>query len=608
MYYSRGQETFFSRALWFIKSGSLLLILSTVLGLAIFCSLVVFLSSHDFLNTQKEIIAISKRLFAQEGLFQLPKIVDWFFHLTKLNLMKHKFELRSFAFLSIASGFLFFSLAFIFFYRKGATLTGERIKRGVRLISPFTFNREYGKIISNEIAELRRGVPIGMGSKYKANSFWGKPFSFSRGGLRVPEFALYRHVATVGATGVGKSTVIKWYLDYCRKNVEKIIIPDVNGEYTSEFFRQGDVVLSLYDKRSRYWSFETESEVNPSEFAKYLIPSQDDKNAFWWKGARQVLTHLLEKYKSAEQIWKAINQEGDDLVSSLDGLARKIAGKEGSPQAAGIAGSTLLDLGFLRHLNYWADILGATEPFSIFNWTQDKEPSWVFLVYSDSDREATMPLLKVWLNTAILGLLKRDLTKEYTPLNFVIDELTSLGKLELLPLALERSRKYRGKVFLGYQSEHQLMSLYGRETGSSIKANTGTKIIFRVSEPTEAREHSDLLGRQEVLKRQVGETFDALKHRENFSEHESIKSVVLDSEIQNLSDGEFFIKSLNVNPCRDATKKWISNYITKPHQAFHEYPKKIRLEDPQKRTDDIRRDEPVLSVPFHVKAPDLPLS
>lgn len=64
----------------------------------------------------------------------------------------------------------------------------------------------------------------------------------------------------------------------------------------------------------------------------------------------------------------------------------------------------------------------------------------------------------------------------------------------------------------------------------------------------------------------------ALKHRDSFSEHEKVKNVVLESEIQNLRDGEFYMKSLNVNPCKDFTKKWSSKHMIEAHQHFHGYP------------------------------------
>ena len=363
----------------------------------------------------------------------------------------------------------------------------------------------------------------------------------------------------VGSTGVGKSTLIKSYLEYCRSNGEKVIIPDVNGEYASEFFREGDIILSLFDKKTSYWNFAAEKDVHASEFAKFLVPSGDERNAFWWKGARQVVTQLLSKTESPEDLWRRINSEADDLSSVLTGLARKITGKEGSPQAAGVTGSSLLDLGFLEYLNRWPKERGMTEAFSLYAWSQNSARNWIFLTFADTDKELMSPLLKLWLNTVILGLLRRR-DPSLPPLNLVIDELNTLGKIEFLPTALERARKYRGKVILGYQSESQLLNLYGKEAGQSIKANTGSKFVFRSPEAQEAKELSDYLGRQEVGQKNVGTSYGSenCNDRESINEHDALRNIVLDSEIRDLADGHYYLKSLNINPVKSriVKKRW----------------------------------------------------
>jgi type IV secretory pathway TraG/TraD family ATPase VirD4 len=155
-------------------------------------------------------------------------------------------------------------------------------------------------------------------------------------------------------------------------------------------------------------------------------------------------------------------------------------------------------------------------------------------------------------------LRRRDDT--LPPLNLVIDELNTLGKIEFLPTALERARKYRGKVILGYQSESQLMNLYGKDAGQSIKANTGTKFVFRSPEQQEAKELSDYLGRQEVGQKNVGTSYGSENYndRESINEHDALRNIVLDSEIRDLPDGHFYLKSLNINPVKSriVKKRW----------------------------------------------------
>ncbi len=172
-----------------------------------------------------------------------------------------------------------------------------------------------------------------------------------------------------------------------------------------------------------------------------------------------------------------------------------------------------------------------TEAFSLYDWSQNESSGWVFLTFADTDKELMSPLLKLWINTAILGLLRRR-NDSLPALNIVIDELNTIGKIEFLPTALERARKYRGKVVLGYQSESQLSNLYGKKRGQAIKANTGTKFIFRSPEPHEAKELSDYLGRQEVSQKNIGTSYGSENYndRESINEHDALRNIVLDSE------------------------------------------------------------------------------
>ena len=274
-------------------------------------------------------------------------------------------------------------------------------RRGSELITPKEFNREYKALIAQELREIRRDNRSSRAvSTVSFADFLGVPFDCSADGLRLPSYVLHRHCAMIGTTGVGKSTLIKWYLDYCRMNREKVIIPDVNGEYAAEFFRPGDTVLSLFDTSSAFWTFESES-IDSAEFAKFLVPTGDEHGKFWWKGARQVVSQLLDAFKDPKALWAILNDETSDISANLTGLARKIAGKEGTTQAAGITGTSILIL-----VSDPLERLGGKQrqhhPFPIYDWTQD-DSRW------GSSRLATQTrryqsAVQLWINTAITGL------------------------------------------------------------------------------------------------------------------------------------------------------------------------------------------------------------
>ncbi len=560
--YVRGQETFTQKVNSSIRNFVGLLFFSVIFIAILFCVLAYARVPTSFWLAEKFMFKEGMSYVKRNGPIHFPDAVAAFIKFSQNNLEKSQQIFLENLYWSFGIGILLFIGLFAFFISRGRAIRGSDYRRGSVLIEPKEFNREYRRLIKDEMKEIRCDNRSLFGSKGPSfKDFWGVPFICSADDIKIPSFVLLRHCAMIGTTGVGKSTLIKWYLEYCRENGEKVIIPDINGEYAAEFFREGDTILSLFDANTAYWDFKSEN-IDPTEFAKFLVPSGDEHGKFWWKGARQVVGQLLEAFKDPKDLWETLNNEKSDISDHLTGLARKIAGKEGTSQAAGITGTSLLDFGFLRFLNKWPESKGNTTPFSIYDWTQNDSPNWVFITFSDTDKEIINPLFKLWINTAITGLLKR--TKSTVPLNIIIDELATLGKIELLPTALERGRKYGGKVILGYQSENQLLDVYGKDSAGSIKANTGSKFIFRCPEPHEAKELSDFLGRQEVTEKNIGTSYGAknANDRENISERESLRNVVLDSEIRDLPDGHFYLKSLSINPTRSRIRKkrWERRY------------------------------------------------
>ena len=131
---------------------------------------------------------------------------------------------------------------------------------------------------------------------------------------------------------------------------------------------------------------------------------------------------------------------------------------------------------------------------------------------------------------------------------------------------------YTWWVFLGYQSESQLQAIYGPSVATSIKTNVGNKFIFRSPDVQDAKELSDLLGRKEITRKSGSTSFglNSLSDRESISDSEVTKNIILDSEIRDLHDGHFFLKSLNIDPVKDRVLKRIFPKIHKDN--FFESP------------------------------------
>lgn len=545
--YARGQETFINRLMVTIHNLFILMIASVLTG--IFASSVILwknLPDHFWIG-QKHIFSISNSIFRKGGLLSVPQSAEYYLTSSLENYDLFQKEIHDGLVWGGMTGFIFFIVTGIFFVRRGKIMTNTKILRGTQLLSPRQFNENY-KAALKKCNRINIFNPSTYRNK-RYKTMMGNPFICGEDRLIIPEDSLYRHMAVLGSTGVGKTTLINDYLDYCRCYGEKVIIPDINAEYASRFYKEGDIILSLTDPNTSYWDFSCEPIPN-EQFAQYLVPTGNEQNSFWWKGARAVLSQLLAKTATGEELWDLINNQNKDLTDSLSGIARKISGAQGTGQAAGITGSTVLDLCFLQHLNAWPKERNDRSGFSLYKWAQDQEPNWVFITFSDSDKSSMGPLLRIWINLAILGLFERKST-DIPPLNVVIDELNSIGQIELLPAAVERARKYGGKVVLGYQSDSQLRHVYGYQA-DSIKTNTGNKFIFRTPDTKDSHDLANFLGRSEVLQPHLSSSYglSGRNDRENIGEQRSINNPVLDSELRALPDGVFFLRSLYMDPVR----------------------------------------------------------
>ncbi len=577
--YTRGQESFLYKIHAFAVSLVRLLCITIIFSFFSYILLLYWYIPTEIWSIQKDALYL---FFKNLTLSNFTSSTDRFISYESKLLNALKPLLLEEAKIALLVGIGSFFILAIFFQRKGQKLLGRDHKRGSKLLNERDFITSIRQSLRDKIhEEWLDTIWYKRPRQYltsKPQKYVGKAFCVNSK-IWLPEFALNRHIGALGASGTGKTTLIKRYLDYCRQVGGKVLIVDINGEYASFFKRPDDIVLSLYDKRSEPWSFAGEKKVLPVDFAKFLVPSTSEANSFFWKGARSVLAELLGKEDDTQKLWEIISSGEAEIIKNVSSFAQSIIGKGGSGQASGIVGSTLLELSFLKDINHWPNSVGKTKKISLYDWVQNDDKSWVFLTFSDTDHEVMRPLLRLWINTTILGLLQRPLMniQKLPPFSLIIDELSSVGKIELLPKAIDRARKYGGRVVLGYQSDYQLLDTYGKDAGSALKSGLGNRFIFRSTEPKEIRELSDFLGRVELREKNESHSF-GIKHaseRESVSQHDIVKNVVLDSEIKQLPDFHFYLSCLHLNPVRSRLNKREEKPMDDGYEKYYAYPSQI---------------------------------
>jgi type IV secretory pathway TraG/TraD family ATPase VirD4 len=133
--------------------------------------------------------------------------------------------------------------------------------------------------------------------------------------------------------------------------------------------------------------------------------------------------------------------------------------------------------------------------FCIRQWTRDPV-GWVF-ISSDSDtRDALKPLISMWMDLFILGLLSSRTNKRT---KLIYDELHTLQTLTRLHDGITMLRSAGHQIIASIQNQEQLKHLYGDQT-RTILSQAYTKWIFATSDPDSADILERIGGKRKLLR------------------------------------------------------------------------------------------------------------
>jgi hypothetical protein len=133
--------------------------------------------------------------------------------------------------------------------------------------------------------------------------------------------------------------------------------------------------------------------------------------------------------------------------------------------------------------------------FCIRDWTRDPQ-GWVFISSDSNTRDALKPLISMWMDLFILGLLSSR-TKKRTKL--IYDELHTLQTLTRLHDGITMLRSAGHQIIASIQNQEQLKHLYGDQT-RTILSQAYTKWIFATSDPDSADILERIGGKRKLLR------------------------------------------------------------------------------------------------------------
>ncbi|MDH2051236.1 MULTISPECIES: type IV secretion system DNA-binding domain-containing protein [Achromobacter] len=360
-------------------------------------------------------------------------------------------------------------------------------------------------------------------------------------GVPMPTLIENLHLLIGGATGSGKTVLLRGTLLSTLMRGDRGIIVDPNGTFYSTFGQPGDVILNPYDERTEGWSFfnEVRADYDWKRLAFSIVPLGTDANAEEWNGyGRLLLRETARKLyelgtPSVEELFRWTTIASDkDLRTFLAGtLAESLFA--GSTEASKALTSARFVLS-----KYLAEHMSMPDgKFSIRDWMENGSGS-LFITWREDMKEAMKPLVSAWVDvfgSSALSLPESEAVAWW----MALDELASLEKLASLQDVLTKGRKHGVRVIAGLQSVSQLTDIYGKEQATTLRASFRSLVVLGGSKTdSETAEAMSLaLGEHEVARPEYTDSRNPGSAR-NTSERlvRSTERVVTPAQVQTLPD------------------------------------------------------------------------
>jgi Type IV secretion-system coupling protein DNA-binding domain len=459
---------------------------------------------------------------------------------------------------------LAFGLSTVLFQRIGKSANQELIRRGRQVLSAKELNAEVERWAIDWLGRYAKANP-GTGMDFHESFDLGEAFGPERrqilferywtvgdapNQVYLPEIIQYQHLGISGSTGTGKSVLFEHLVAQDQEDPDTIgLVLDYGGLLYQKFGRPGeDRILGMFDHRAAFWDFWNEPVIHKT-IAEALI-EEDPGDKFFAPAARNLFVDLLNMSSTVAELWTLITLPFEELKGKLTAAgAMSVSNFASDKQAAGVLTSMQNYLDSLRNLNFHNP---HGSPFSIVDWVHRSRGGWTYIIVSAEERPLLKPWLRLWVDLAIAGALRREVSKRHKRLRIYVDELPEVGFLPSLPTALTNGRKFGVSCVLGYQSEHQIEEVNKAKSASMISC-IRTRFFFNPEDDKSAESNAKHFGRIEAYEMNESDNFGDKNQSEGVGWTERSKYLIDPSQLTSLDKHECYLKM----PKFDPTKLWI---------------------------------------------------
>jgi len=373
------------------------------------------------------------------------------------------------------------------------------------------------------------------------------------GGLHMVQHAEVMNFLIHGTIGVGKSTLIRWLLDYIRRRGDRAIIWDSGGTFTETHYdERRDVVMNPHDERCPNWVLwrECTSTVDYDNLTEGLMPEEGESDPFWVSSARTITADTAMRMasdpdRSIEKFLTTLMSMGlKDLREYLKNLPSANLVEEKIEKTAISIRSVVTN--YAKSLRYLQGLDRDGRPeFSIREWMTDTryDSSWMFISTTARHRSAVRPLISMWLSLATLYLQSMGENPDRR-VWFILDEVAALQKIPALAGTLAEARKFGGCFVIGIQNIPQLVTIYGQQMARTIFDLLNTRAYGRNPSAEVAKIVEEDLGpqRRREAREQNSYGLDQVRDGVSISKDKVRESVVDYEQVMRLPNLSFYMR------------------------------------------------------------------
>lgn len=330
----------------------------------------------------------------------------------------------------------------------------------------------------------------------------GRP-RIDMGGLSIPHSLEHRGWLLSGAPGTGKTVVITGMLDTLIARGDSGFVADRSGIYLSRYYNpQRDVILSPLDARGIDWSplseFEDGDNYSAQTIAQSIIPDGSGESAQWNAGAQVALTAILEHcfdnhLTNADIFRLAVRADLDELSQIFAGKAAEAQVAPGNEKMFGSIRAIIA--AYIMPYQRLAPHAGR-HSFSIKKHIKAGNQGWLFFNYTTPQmmplRKILCAMADIWCE-AVMTLPPDETRRQW----LVLDEFSSIGRMNGIANYVANARKHGGCSILGVQSIYQGYDEYTENTFLGMISSLNNQLILRTADGKTAEYLSNNLGNRQ---------------------------------------------------------------------------------------------------------------